>query len=114
MSILIRNMKMPKNGKYILCSIRSDGRVITELITGGCEVYEAIELPPHGDLIDRDALFFDIGESVVFSSRSIGEVSNNPSEIRGANKIIDRINVAPTVIDRTIDIPERGVSNDSN
>ena len=56
MDILIKGMSMPKNGKYILCSIRADGKVITDLITGGCEEYEAIELPPHGDLIDRDAL----------------------------------------------------------
>ena len=56
MSVVIKGMKMPKNGKYILCSIRSDGKVITDLITGGCEEYDVIELSSHGDLIDRDVL----------------------------------------------------------
>lgn len=44
------------------------------------------------DLIYRDALLADIAESVVFSGRT----SRN-AEIRGANKIIDRIKAAPTV-----------------
>ncbi len=42
--------------------------------------------------IDRDFLLKDIDESVVFSVRS-GKIS---SEIRGANKIVDRIKNAPT------------------
>lgn len=42
--------------------------------------------------IDADLLLKDIDESVVFSVRS-GKTS---SEIRGANKIIDRIKNAPT------------------
>lgn len=42
--------------------------------------------------IDRDLLLKDIDESVVFSVRS-GKTS---PEIRGANKIIDRIKNAPT------------------
>lgn len=44
------------------------------------------------DLIDRDALMADIATSVVFSGRT----SRN-AEMRGANKIIDRIKAAPTV-----------------
>lgn len=44
------------------------------------------------DLIDRDALLADIAASVVFS----GKNSRN-AEIRGANKIIDRVKAAPTI-----------------
>lgn len=45
------------------------------------------------DLIDRQALMQDIGESVVFTSRP-----DMPSaELRGANKITDRIKAAPTI-----------------
>ena len=44
------------------------------------------------DLIDCDALMADIATSVVFSGRT----SRN-AEMRGANKIIDRIKAAPTV-----------------
>ena len=44
------------------------------------------------DLIDRAALFFDIYETVVISGRI-----NTNAEIRGANKIIDRIKAAKAV-----------------
>ena len=44
------------------------------------------------DLISRSALMREIGATVVFSVR------NYPSaEIRGANKVIDRIKAAPAV-----------------
>lgn len=44
------------------------------------------------EYIEREALLEDISESVVFTSRA-----NRPSlELRGANKIIDRIKSAPT------------------
>jgi hypothetical protein len=44
------------------------------------------------EYIERKALLEDISESVVFTSRA-----NRPSlELRGANKIIDRIKSAPT------------------
>ena len=45
------------------------------------------------DLISRSALLADIEESVVFSVKA-GQPS---AEIRGANKITDRIKVAPAV-----------------
>lgn len=45
------------------------------------------------NLIDRDALMQDISESVAFSVRK-GETSQ---EVRGANKVISRIEVAPTI-----------------
>ncbi len=44
------------------------------------------------DLIDRAALMADIESTVVFSGR---ELRN--AEIRGANKVMDRIADAPTV-----------------
>ena len=45
------------------------------------------------DLISRSALLEDIEESVVFTVRS-GQPS---AEVRGANKIVNRINAAPAV-----------------
>lgn len=47
----------------------------------------------NGDLISRSALLADIEESVVFSVKN-GQPS---AEIRGANKITDRIKAAPAV-----------------
>lgn len=44
-------------------------------------------------LIDADALMRDIGESIIFSVRP-----DRPSaELRGARKVVDRIEAAPTV-----------------
>ena len=54
-----------------------------------------IEVPKHGDLIDRDALNKDIEQSVVFSARQ----QKQNAEIRGAFKVYDRIKVAPTIIE---------------
>ena len=52
MSILIRGMEMPnkKNGAVLI--IYPDGRCAFE----NGEEYKAVPVPPHGDLIDRDAL----------------------------------------------------------
>lgn len=47
----------------------------------------------NGDLISRSALLEDIEETVVFSVKD-GQPS---AEIRGANKITDRIKAAPAV-----------------
>ena len=54
MGVYINGMDMPKN-EPLLVKINPDGSVST---TGknGYKKYEAIPVPPHGDLIDRDAL----------------------------------------------------------
>lgn len=54
MSILLKDLKMPKD-KDVILRIDSKGEVY---IYGGypTEIHEAIEMPDHGDLIDRDAL----------------------------------------------------------
>lgn len=60
MSLIIHGMKLPKEGR-ITIEIGSDGAVysVTKKDIWG-EKYEsgfpAYEIPPHGDLIDRDAL----------------------------------------------------------
>lgn len=94
MSILIKGMEMPKNEELII--ICSDGTVEMTNNDGSrvCE-QKAIELPPHGDLIDRDALNIDISKSVVFTV-----AKNRPSaEMRGAFKVLDRLEIAPTIIE---------------
>lgn len=54
MSVLIRGMKMPKNGERLKVRIYADGQVVVDKGTY-YEEYEAVELPVHGDLIDSDA-----------------------------------------------------------
>ena len=51
-----------------------------------------VPVPDHGRLIDKDALEQDISGSVVFSGRE------RNAELIGANKIINRLHHAPTII----------------
>ena len=51
MSILIKGMEMPKEGCYHRICINPDGTVPIE---GG--MYEAIPVPPHGDLIEKSII----------------------------------------------------------
>ena len=75
MSILISGMEMPKNCKecpfagrgkvagiieLIVCELTNGYRAT--LINGRMESCPLIEIPPHGDLIDRDALVYDENE----------------------------------------------------
>ena len=53
MSILIKNLEMPKRGETITVTICDDGLVFEEYYKG---VFNAVSVPPHGRLIDADAL----------------------------------------------------------
>ena len=56
MSILIKGMEMPKSGIY-RCVVRKWKNEITLDLYGDEELGGTlIELPPHGDLIDKDSL----------------------------------------------------------
>lgn len=58
MAILIKGMEMPKNG-YVDIRICYDGTIHRHIGFGDYNVMkgkEAVELPPHGRLIDADAL----------------------------------------------------------
>lgn len=55
MSIIIRGMEMPKNGETITITICDDGIVFEERKEPG-SVFEAIPVPPHGDLVERQAV----------------------------------------------------------
>ena len=51
MSVLIEGMEMPKDGCHHMICIYADGTVST-----GGRVYMAVPVPPHGRLIDADAV----------------------------------------------------------
>lgn len=57
MSILITNIDMPKDGELLCINIHPDGKVYINLDLS-CKnvVGTAISIPPHGKLIDVDAL----------------------------------------------------------
>lgn len=52
-----------------------------------------VEIPPHGRLGDLDALLDDIEHSIVFSGKDCSQA------IAGAQKVIERIKAAPTIIE---------------
>lgn len=58
MDILIKNMEMPKDDENLTIVIEADGSVWQKIGTSAyfCTCGEAIELPPHGRLIDADKL----------------------------------------------------------
>lgn len=53
MSVYIKGMEMPKSP--VLFCIHPDGKVFADL-EGNWREYKAVLVPPHGRLIDRDAL----------------------------------------------------------
>lgn len=58
MSVLIKGMEMPKDGTYSIVHIYSDGHVSMPFWGKGMQIVSgitAVPVPPHGDLIDRDA-----------------------------------------------------------
>lgn len=54
MGVYIKGMEMPKN-EPLLVKINPDGSVSTTA-RNGYRKYEAVHVPPHGDLIDRNYL----------------------------------------------------------
>ena len=96
MSVYIRGMEMPKNCWECHFGHGETGICVVDFKRHGYwnepQNCPLVPVPPHGDLIDRDALEKDISESVVFSGR-------DNTEIYGANKIINRLHRAPTIIE---------------
>lgn len=56
MSVLIQGMEMPKDGELLCISIYPDGKVCINLDLLCRQIATAVPVPPHGDLIDRNAL----------------------------------------------------------
>lgn len=53
MSILIKGLKMPNDGEFLDLVITADG-IVRAYDQENEKIAEAVELPDHGDLIDRD------------------------------------------------------------
>lgn len=62
MSILIKGMEMPKGNDSIALFIYPDGVVVMYEMFGPLGRYTAVPVPPHGDLIERDAAYDKIAE----------------------------------------------------
>ena len=64
MSVLIKGMEMPKGNDELRLIIRSNGQVIISHNTY-YEEAEAVHVPPHGDLIDRQVLLEGEGRYLI-------------------------------------------------
>lgn len=56
--IYIHGMDIPKHGSIVLVEVDENGDVYAAYDSGITKLaqYKAVPVPPHGDLIDRDAL----------------------------------------------------------
>ena len=89
MSVLIKGMEMPKNHNHVTITIWSDGTASYGLYNRGESLVdfrnvEAVPVPEHGDLIDRDALMKGEGRYTI----SFGKEGIDVAEINRAPTII--------------------------
>lgn len=92
MAVLIEGMERPKQG--IVINIYADGRVTNHFDEFGTTIGKAVSIPPHGRLIDADAMFKDICDS-------IDEMTTIGVAVDGQwlwNKLNDTLENAPTII----------------
>ena len=86
MGIYIKCMEMPTN-EPSLVKINSDGSVSTT-VKNGYKKYEAVSVPPHGRLIDADALEQDAYKRLLFCT----------DEFQRPYEVMRAIAIAPTII----------------
>lgn len=60
MGILIKGMEMPENGERLCIDIHPDGKVSYNLDLKCRQIATAVYVPPHGRLIDADALIINL------------------------------------------------------
>ena len=82
MGLYIKGLRLPKKGRYTSFTVYSDGRVVFKF--GGDHAGQATEVPPHGDLIDRDALMKGEGRYLISFGKEgidIAEINRTPTII---------------------------------
>lgn len=90
MSILIKGQSLPKDGEHYLIQINSDGTIYDAV--GRRLVGVAVELPPHGDLIEKNA--------ASLTDFEIAVCDGNFRE--GMIMLLDKIDNAPIIIEAEI------------
>ena len=73
MSLLIEKMIMPEQGAYeARLVVFKEGKASLSIVTGNViTTYDVSELPPHGDLIDRDALLRTSIDKAIYPSNLV-------------------------------------------
>lgn len=103
--ILIKGMKMPHDGEFKHIRIYDNGDVTVEFSDGEAVIAHASSVPPHGDLIDRDALRSSIKESIDECHKWADEVDKDTMMYARISQSIGtfvecslRAKAAPTII----------------
>lgn len=86
MDVLIKGLELPTEGRISL-SIYPNGIVVNHsTLKAEKNRTTAVEVPPHGDLIERSELI-----------KEIEEMLSNPNIMIGIDSIMNKIKNAPTV-----------------
>ena len=108
MSILIKGVNMPQNETYLDLVITADGNVCC-YDHEGVGVAKAVELPDHGDLVDRDA-FIKVHREYLCTDcvkrkgvkngrmRMLYEIGGVPCRACGVEDMFEYLDDAPVVI----------------
>lgn len=75
--IYIHGMDIPKHGSIVLVEVDENGDVYAAYDSGITKLaqYKAIAVPPHGRLIDADALAKDLDYDVELDSRLLDDIN---------------------------------------
>lgn len=97
MSVLLKGLAMPRDGERLKVWIVANGQVIVDKRTY-YEEYEAVELPEHGDLIDRDALMIRLGMAMDCEDCPNRTALYFCGLLREMTEVCDELESAPVVI----------------
>lgn len=99
MSILINGLKAPKDDESMIIVLVREEAI--DCYDGyGTKIAEAVELPDHGDLIDRDALmdgWWHLKDAVKYGNKNSEQLHHSYSTMM-MYEIADEIDDAPVVI----------------
>lgn len=84
--ILIRGMEMPNVGEKIEFTQNIAGRIYAKFNPSRGYICEVIELPEHGDLIDRDTAIEESKKPTIFDLTDVPDFLHEQSIIIPSNK----------------------------
>ena len=93
MGVYIKDMEMPRRGMVV--NIYADGRVTNHFDEFGKTIGKAVPVPPHGRLIDADALLRDFPIRLDHYDKEHG----NKHFVYGVETVMDYVGEMPTIIE---------------
>lgn len=108
MSILIKGMMMPPKGEYHITLYVTNGYAYADAwsLPTDDDRFEAVEIPPHGRLIDADALTNIINQSITEQEKVFNSINEDPIgkhgiwiDIMHDKRITGILGNAPTIIE---------------